>query len=129
MNPELIAALGGLTTATGAVITGIFATRSKVKLDDIARLHKRIGELEQDLVDERAARESDGAANRTKHTAMIADYEAQIAALGDRLRQRDQTINHLDRVVLALRTYVARARRTLVGAGVEPPESVEGMDE
>ena len=38
MSPELVAALAGLITATGAVITGIFATRSKVKLDDIAKL-------------------------------------------------------------------------------------------
>lgn len=129
MSPELIAAMGGLLTATGAVITGILATRSRVKLDDIAKLHSKIAELEEDLEEEKAARESDGAAHRARHATVIADYEEQLAVLNERLRQRDQAINHLDRVVLALRTYVARARRALVAADVEVPAEVEGMNE
>lgn len=129
MSPELIAALAGLVTATGAVITGIFATRSKVKLDDMAKLHATIDELEADLAEEKAAREADDSMHRARHNRIIADYEERLDVLNERLRQRDQTINHLDRVVLALRTYVARARRALVAADVEVPEQVEGMDE
>lgn len=129
MSPELIAALAGLVTATGAVITGIFATRSKVKLDDMAKLHATIDELEADLAEEKAAREADDSMHRARHNRIIVDYEERLDVLNERLRQRDQTINHLDRVVLALRTYVARARRALVAAHVEVPEKVEGMDE
>lgn len=129
MSPELIAALAGLVTASGAVITGIFATRSKVKLDDMARLHATIDELEANLAEEKAAREADNSMHRARHNRIIADYEERLDVLNERLRQRDQTINHLDRVVLALRTYVARARRALVAADVEVPEQVEGMDE
>jgi len=129
VSPELLAALGGLVTATGAVITGIFATRSKVKLDDLAKLHATIDELETDLANEKAAREADDSAHRARHNRIIADYEERLDVLNDRLRQRDQTINHLDRVVLALRTYVARARRALVAADVDVPADVEGMDE
>ena len=129
MSPDLIAAMGGLLTATGAVITGILATRSRVKLDDIAKLHSKIAELEEDLEEEKAARESDGAAHRARHATVIADYEEQLAVLNERLRQRNQAINHLDRVVLALRTYVARARRALVAADVEVPAEGEGMND
>ena len=129
MNPELIASFGGLLAAIGALVTGVLATRSKVKLDDIARLHAKIDELEADLADEKAAREADDSMHRARHNRIIADYEERLDVLNDRLRQRDQTINHLDQVVLALRTYVARARRALVAAHVEVPEKVEGMDE
>ncbi len=129
MSPELIAALAGLVTAMGAVITGVLATRSRVKLDDIATLHKKIADLEEDLDQERAARDRDAASCRAKHDRLIADHEEQLAGLRARLRERDRTINHLDRVILALRTYVARARKALVGAGVEVPDPVEGMDD
>lgn len=129
MSPELIASFGGLLAAIGALVTGVLATRSKVKLDDIAKLHKRIEELEADLAEEKAAREADDSMHRARHNRIIADYEERLDVLNERLRQRDQTINHLDRVVLALRTYVARARRALVSAGLEVPEKVEGMDE
>ena len=129
MSPELIAAMGGLLTATGAVITGILATRSRVKLDDLAKLHNTIDELEADLAEEKAAREADDSMHRARHNRIIADYEERLDVLNERLRQRDQTITHLDRVVLALRTYVARARRALVAADVEVPADVEGMNE
>ena len=128
MSPELIAALAGLVTATGAVITGIFATRSKVKLDDMAKLHATIDELEADLAEEKAARDADDSMHRARHNRIIADYEERLDVLNERLRQRDQTITHLDRVVLALRTYAARARRALVAADAEVPDDVEGMN-
>ncbi|WP_044506243.1 hypothetical protein [Gordonia sp. KTR9] len=129
MSPELIASFGGLLAAIGALVTGILATRSKVKLDDIAKLHARIEELEADLVKEREARDRDADQARAKHSRVIADYEAELAELKERLRQRDQTISHLDRVVLALRTYVARARRRLIDNEVDVPEEVEGMND
>lgn len=59
ITPELIAALGGLATATGAVVTGILATRSKVKLGDLAKLTAQIDDLEEKLDAERDAREQD----------------------------------------------------------------------
>lgn len=129
MSPELIASFGGLLAAIGALVTGVLATRSKVKLDDIAKLHARIEELEADLVKEREARDRDNDQARAKHSQIIADYEAELAELKERLRQRDRTIGRLDHVVLALRTYVARARRKLVDNEIDPPAEVEGMND
>lgn len=129
MSPELIASFGGLLAAIGALVTGVLATRSKVKLDDIAKLHARIEELEADLVKEREARDRDNDQARAKHSQTIADYEAELAELKERLRQRDRTIGRLDHVVLALRTYVARARRKLVDNEIDPPAEVEGMND
>ncbi|QFG13459.1 membrane protein [Gordonia phage Powerball] len=129
MSPELIAAIGGVITAFGAVITGVLATRSRVKLDDIATLHARIDELDADLAAEREARDRDADQHRARHAAVIADYERELADLKERLRQRDRTINHLDRVVLALRTYVARARKALLDSGITPPADIDGMND
>ena len=129
MSPELIASFGGLLAAIGALVTGVLTTRSKVKLDDIAKLHVRIEELEADLAEEKVARDRDADQYRAKHSRIIADYEAELAELKERLRQRDQTIGHLDRVVLALRTYVARARRKLVDSEIDLPAEVEGMND
>lgn len=129
VSPELIASFGGLLAAIGALITGVLATRSKVKLDDIAKLHAKIDELETDLDVEKKNRDRDADQYRVKHSQTIADYEAELAELKERLRQRDQTIGHLDRVILALRTYVARARRKLIDSEVDVPETVEGMDD
>lgn len=129
MSPELIASFGGLLAAIGALVTGVLATRSKVKLDDIAKLHARIEELEADLAKEREARDRDNDQARAKHSQIIADYEAELAELKERLRQRDRTIGRLDHVVLALRTYVARARRKLVDNEIDPPAEVEGMND
>lgn len=88
-----------------------------------------VEELETALVKEREARDRDADQARAKHSRIIADYEAELAELKERLRQRDQTISHLDRVVLALRTYVARARRRLIDNEVDVPEEVEGMND
>ncbi|WP_288337828.1 hypothetical protein [Gordonia hongkongensis] len=129
MSPELIASFGGLLAAIGALVTGVLATRSKVKLDDIAKLHARIEELEADLSKEKEARDRDADQYRAKHSRIIADYEAELAELKERLRQRDRTIGRLDHVVLALRTYVARARRKLVDHEIDPPAEVEGMND
>lgn len=129
MSPELIASFGGLLAAIGALVTGVLATRSKVKLDDIAKLHARIEELEADLAKEKETRDRDADQYRAKHSRIIADYEAELAELKERLRQRDRTIGRLDHVVLALRTYVARARRKLVDNEIDPPAEVEGMND
>lgn len=129
MSPELIASFGGLLAAIGALVTGVLATRSKVKLDDIAKLHARIEELEADLSREKEARDRDADQYRATHSRIIADYEAELAELKERLRQRDRTIGRLDHVVLALRTYVARARRKLVDNEIDPPAEVEGMND
>jgi len=129
VSPELIASFGGLLAAIGALVTGVLTTRSKVKLDDIAKLHARIEELEADLSREKEARDRDADQYRAKHSRIIADYEAELAELKERLRQRDRTIGRLDHVVLALRTYVARARRKLVDHEIDPPAEVEGMND
>ncbi|QFG08086.1 hypothetical protein SEA_PCORAL7_25 [Gordonia phage PCoral7] len=129
ISPDLLAALGGLTTAAGAVVTGVLATRSKVKLDDLAKLHARIQELEEDLAEEREARDRDADQHRARHAAVIADYEQELADLKERLRQRDRTITHLDRVVLALRTYVARLRHRLADNEIDLPDEPEGMND
>lgn len=129
MSPELIASFGGLLAAIGALVTGILATRSKVKLDDIAKLHARIEELEKALAAEKIARDRDADQARAKHSQIIADYEAELRDVKERLRQRDQTISHLDRVVLALRTYVARLRSRIVDNEIELPAKPEGVDD
>lgn len=129
MSPELVASLGGLVVALGTLITGILATRSKVKLDDIAKLHARIEELEKDLANEKAARDRDADEARARHSRTIADYETELADLKERLRERDMQITALDRMVLKLRTYVARLRRKLVDNEIELPDEPEGMDD
>lgn len=129
MSPELIASFGGLLAAIGALVTGVLATRSKVKLDDIAKLHAKIEELEADLGEEKRNRDLDADQYRAKHSQTIADYEAELTELRDRLRQRDQTIGRLDRVVQALRTYIARARRQMIDREIALPDEVEGMND
>jgi hypothetical protein len=129
MSPELIASFGGLITATGALVVGILATRSKVKLDDLAKLHAKIEALESELDQEKAARDRDADGFRVRRAQDIAEHEAELADLKERLRQRDRSITHLDRVVLALRVYVAKARRKLVDHEIELPDEVEGMND
>lgn len=127
MSPELIAAFATLLTASGTIIVGVLATRSKVKLDDIARLHEQIDELKADLAAEKTARDEDAAKNEERHNRTIAVYEQRLAAAEERLASRDRTINRLDLLVLALRTYVARLRRALVDNEVEVPTEPDGM--
>lgn len=129
MNPDLIAAIGGVITASGLVLTGILGTRSKVKLDDIDRLNVELDEARDDLAKERQERAADDASQKARHDAEIARMEGRVAALTQQLAERDRAIDKLDRLVLVMRTHVARLSRKIVDLGDEPPTRPVEMDE
>ncbi|QSL99896.1 hypothetical protein SEA_AYOTOYA_33 [Gordonia phage Ayotoya] len=129
MSPELFAAIGGLVTATGTVVAGILATRSKVKLDDIAKLQARAEALEAERDADRIAHVQETDEVRARHAVAVADRDREIETLRAWVRERDRTINKLDRLVLALRTYVARLTRRLVENDVELPAVPAGIDD
>ncbi|WP_368681056.1 hypothetical protein R1X32_42840 [Rhodococcus opacus] len=112
---ENIGVLTALILAVAGAIATIIGALSKAKLDDKA-------ELEKDLTKARDAL----AEAEAQHARDIARYEARVAELEDRLDARDRTINKLDRLVLALRGYIARLSRHIVDRGDEvPPRPVE----
>jgi predicted RNase H-like nuclease (RuvC/YqgF family) len=129
MNPDLIAAIGGVITASGLVLTGILGTRSKVKLDDIDRLNVELDEARDDLAKEREERVIDRASQKARHDAEIAHMEGRVETLTRQLDERDRTINKLDRLVLVMRTHVAKLSRKIVDLGDEPPTRPAEMDE
>lgn len=129
MDPNLIASIGGLVTATGIVVTGFLSTRSKVKLDDIASLQAKLNSARDALDEERKARVEDRADMQARHDGEIASLERRVAMLTAQIEERDRAINHLDRVVLALRTYVARLLRVFAERDETPPARPEGLDE
>lgn len=129
MNPDLIAAIGGVITASGLVLTGILGTRSKVKLDDIDRLNVELDEARDDLVKERQERAADHESQKARHDAEIARMEGRVAALTQQLAERDRAIDKLDRLVLVMRTHVAKLSRKIVDLGDEPPARPVEMDQ
>lgn len=128
-DPTWLAALGGVITAITALVVGIMSTRSKVRLDDIATLKGRIDELKESLAAEQDARRRDNAEMQADHDRQIAVYEARIDELVRQVAARDGAITKLDRLVMALRTYVAQLRRNLIANEVEIPDEPEGMNE
>lgn len=128
-DPTWLAALGGVITAITALVVGIMSTRSKVRLDDIATLKGRIDELKESLAAEQDARRRDNAEMQADHDRQIAVYEARIDELVRQVTARDGAITKLDRLVMALRTYVAQLRRNLIANEVEIPDEPEGMNE
>ncbi|WP_331436428.1 hypothetical protein RND64_04385 [Gordonia sp. w5E2] len=118
-----------MITAITALIVGIMSTRSKVRLDDIATLKGRIDELKESLAAEQDARRRDNAEMQADHDRQIAVYEARIDELVRQVAERDRAITKLDRLVMHLRTYIARLRRNLIAHEVEIPDEPEGMNE
>lgn len=126
MDPNLLAAIGGVIIATGTVATGFLSTRTKVKLDDIASLQQKLNTANEKLDAERHARDEDRADLQARHDGEIASLERRVAMLTAQIEERDRAINHLDRIVLALRTYVARLLRVFADRDeVPPPRPVE----
>ncbi|WP_270483417.1 hypothetical protein [Gordonia jacobaea] len=128
-DPTWLAALGGVITAITALVVGIMSTRSKVRLDDIATLKARIDELKESLAVEQDARRRDNAEMQADHDRQIAVYEARIDELVRQVAERDRAVTKLDRLVMHLRTYIARLRRALIDHEVEIPDEPEGMNE
>lgn len=129
MNTDQLAALGGLITAVGVIVTGVLSTRSKVKLDDIATMQRRLDQAEEKLEAEKAARAADSARAQTHHDAQIRVYEQEIASLTARLEERNDTITHLDGIILRLRTYVSRLRQRLLANNIDLPDEPPGMND
>ena len=127
-DPTWLAALGGVITAVTALVVGIMSTRSKVKLDDLATLTNRIEELNGRLEGERDARRRDNEEMQADHDRQIAVYEARIDELVRQVAARDQSITKLDRLVLTMRTYIGRLRRTLIDHELDIPDEPEGME-
>ncbi|WP_037183848.1 hypothetical protein [Rhodococcoides fascians] len=128
MDPNLLAAIGGVITATGVVATGFLSTRSKVKLDDIASLQTKLDNARTELDAERKARTEDRVEMQTRHDGEIASLERRVAMLTAQIEERDRAINHLDRIVLALRTYVARLLRVFADRDELPPPRPAELD-
>jgi len=129
MNPDLIAAIGGVITASGVVLTGILGTRSKVKLDDIDRLNDELDEARVDLAKERQERAADRLSQQARHDTEIAHLEGRVSTLTDQVEARNRTIDKIDRLVLVMRTHIARLNRKIVDLGHEPPPRPPEMDE
>jgi chromosome segregation ATPase len=128
MDPNLLAAIGGVITASGVVATGFLSTRSKVKLDDIASLQTKLDTANEKLDTERKARSEDRADMQTRHDGEIASLERRVAMLTAQIEERDKAINRLDRVVLALRTYISRLLRVFADRDEEPPPRPAELD-
>lgn len=128
MDPNLLAAIGGVITATGVVATGFLSTRSKVKLDDIASLQAKLDDARTDLEEERKARSEERADKQARHDGEIASLERRVAMLTAQIEERDKTISHLDRVVFACRSYIARLLRVFADRDEVPPPRPAEMD-
>jgi peptidoglycan hydrolase CwlO-like protein len=114
---ENIGVLTALILAIAGAIATIIGALSKAKLDDKAELEKDLTKAKDALAEAEA-----------QHARDIARYEARVAELEDRLDARDRTINKLDRLVLALRGYIARLSRHIVDRGDEVPQRPAEID-
>lgn len=139
VDPSLIAGLAGLITAVGGTITAVLGTRSKVKLDDIAQLQRKLDRAEEELAEVKAERDADLAQARTAHSAHVAELQSEhdaeiarirgrVATLQEQLEARDRQLNKVDRLVLVMRGYIGRLSRVVLDLGGVVPDRPQEMD-
>ena len=128
MDASQFAALGGVITAVGTIIIGVLATRSKVKLDDLATVTRQRDTAIAERNDERRLRAEDSKEAEDRHDAEIARKDRRIAELNAQIEERDRHINRLDRLVLAFRLWAGRLAHKLVDSGIELPDRPADLD-
>lgn len=139
VDPSLIAGLAGLITAVGGTLTAVLGTRSKVKLDDIAQLQRKLDRAEEDLENEEQARDQvlvhARAAHsahvdelQARHAADIARLQGRIDALHEQLEARDRQLNKVDRMVLVMRGYIGKLSRVVLDLGGVVPDRPREME-
>jgi len=139
VDPSLIAGLAGLITAVGGTITAVLGTRSKVKLDDIAQLQRKLDRAEEELAEVKSERDAALAQARTAHSAHVTELQSQhdaeidrirrrVATLQEQLDARDRQLNKVDRLVLVMRGYIGRLSRLVLDLGGVVPDRPPEMD-
>ena len=139
MDPSLIAGLASLITAIGGAGAAWLGSRSKVKLDDIAQLQRKLDRAEEELEEEKRAREQAVVQARAAHSAHvdelqirhdadIARLQGRIDALLEQLEARDRQLNKVDRLVLVMRGYIGRLSRLVLDLGGVVPDRPREMD-
>lgn len=139
MDAAQIAAYGGIITGVGTIIIGFLATRSKVKLDDLATVQGKLVTANEDLDKEQAARRKDRVEMESQHRSDKAQIEAEheererqllgrIASLQEQVDAASRTITKLDKIVFAARTYIARLLRVFAERDETPPVRPADLD-
>lgn len=135
----MLAGFASLATAMGGTITAILGTRSKVKLDDLAQLQSKLDRAEEELKEEKEARELVVAQVRSvhgayvdelqiRHDAEIARLQGRIGVLLEQLDARDRQLNKVDRLVLVMRGYVGKLSRLVLDLGGVVPDRPREME-
>lgn len=139
MDAAQIAAYGGIVTGVVTVFFGFLATRSKVKLDDLATVQGKLVTANEDLEKEQAARRKDRVEMESQHRLDKAQIEAEhedrerallgrIASLQEQVAEASRTITRLDKIVFAARTYIARLLRVFAERDEVPPPRPAELD-
>lgn len=129
MDANQIAALSGLVTAIGAIVVGFFATRTKVKLDDLAVVTNQRDKAIAEREDEKTARAKDSIETQARHDVELARKDRQIAELNRQIEERDKRINKVDRAFLAVHDWAVRLAHRLTDNGLDVPPRPAEMDE
>lgn len=139
MDASQLAAIGGIITGIGTIVIGLLATRSKVKLDDLATVQEKLNTATEDLGKEQAARRRDRVEMESQHRLDKAQIEAEhedrerallrrIASLQAQVEEASRTITRLDKIVFAARTYIARLLRVFADRDETPPQRPVELD-
>ena len=121
IDANQIAALGGVVTGTGAIIVGFFATRSNVKMDDLATVTKQRDDEIAARAEEVKARAKDRIEMQSLHDEEIARKDRRIRELTDEVDEQRKAISTLDRIIFHLRTYISRLLRVFADRDETPP--------
>ncbi|MGN7133371.1 hypothetical protein ACTHQY_08870 [Rhodococcoides corynebacterioides] len=116
----IVAVAGGIATVLGA--------KSKTKLDALAQTMKERDEAREERDQAKADAVADRAELRARHDEEVARLNRRVAMLEEQVDIRDAELNAADRLVLALRKYVAKLVAALVGGGVGVPERPAEID-
>lgn len=128
IDANQIAALGGVVTGTGAIVVGFFATRSNVKMDDLATVTKQRDDEITARAAEVKARAKDRVEMQALHDEEIARKDRRIRELSIEMDERDRAITKADRLIYHLRAYVARLLRVFAERDETPPVRPAELD-
>ncbi|WP_322544409.1 hypothetical protein U2G91_15545 [Rhodococcoides fascians] len=122
IDANQIAALGGVVTGTGAIIVGFFATRSSVKMDDLATVTKQRDEEIAARAQEAKARAKDRVELQTAHDEEIARKDRRIRELTIQVDEQYEALALREKVEFALRAYITRLLRVFAERDETPPQ-------
>lgn len=121
IDANQIAALGGVVTGTGAIVVGFFATRSNVKMDDLATVTEQRDKEIAARAEEVKARAKDRIEMQSLHDEEIARKDRRIRELTEEVDAQRKAISTLDRLIFHLRTYISRLLRVFADRDETPP--------